>query len=78
LKNFCHLWRIYNQNELSEIGKRFLEEIRTNNSEKVEEEVARRERQRERKEIINWIDGNLARMTEKAEAHDRLILPPPP
>lgn len=67
------MWDIYNQNELSEIEKRFLEEIRTNNSEKVEEEVARRERQREREEIINWLDGNLARMTEKAEAHDRLM-----
>ncbi len=68
---------IYNQNELSEIEKRFLEEIRTNNSEKVEEkvkeEVARKERQREREEFINWLDGNLARMTEKAEAHDRLM-----
>lgn len=44
---------IYNQNELSEIGKRFLEEIRTNNSERVEEEVARREQQKEREEILN-------------------------
>lgn len=61
------------QNELSEIEKRFLEEIRTNNSEKVEEEVARRERQREREEILNWHYANLARMTEKAEAHDRLM-----
>lgn len=61
------------QNELSEIEKRFLEEIRTNNSKKVEEEVARRERQREREEIINWLDGNLARMTAKADAHDKLM-----
>ena len=74
------MWDIYNQNELSEIEKRLLEEIRTNNSEKVEEkvkekveeEVARRERQREREEIINWLDGNLARMIKKAEARDRL------
>ena len=70
------MWDIYNQNELSEIEKRFLEEIRTNNSEKVkekvEEEVARRERQREREEILNWAEGNLARMIEKAEARDRL------
>ena len=50
------MWDVYNQNELSEIEKRLLEEIRTNNSEKVEEkveeEVARRERQREREEIL--------------------------
>lgn len=71
------MWDIYNQNELSEIEKRLLEEIRTNNSEKVEEkveeEVARRERQREREEILNWAEGNLARMIEKAEARDRLM-----
>lgn len=42
-------------------------------AEGVEQEVARRERQREREEIINWLDGNLARMTEKAEAHDRFM-----
>lgn len=41
-------------------------------AEGVEQEVARRERQREREEIINWLDGNLARMIEKAEARDRL------
>ncbi len=60
------------QNERSEIEKRLLEEIRTNNSKKVEEEVARRERQREREEIINWIDGNMARMIAKADAMDNL------
>lgn len=41
-------------------------------AEGVEQEVARRERQREREEISNWLDGNLASMIERAEARDKL------